>query len=109
MGIVNTLEIRTNTGTSRILIGETLGNLREHSPPGRTVIVTDTNVAGLYRDGFPPWEVIEIQTGEKIKTLDTVRDVYSRLVEMEVDRSCFITGIFRGIENRLQAGSGPQL
>jgi 3-dehydroquinate synthase len=97
MGIVNTLEIKTNTGTSRILIGETLDNLGEYTPDDRTVIVTDTNVSRLYGNRFPSWERIEIETGESIKTLDTVRDIYGRLVELEVDRTCFIIGIGGGI------------
>jgi len=94
---VKTLRILANTGNSRILIGETLGNVLEYIPPGEAVIVTDTNVSNLYKNQFPPCEVIEIETGEGIKTLDTVRDIYGRLVEMEVDRSSFIIGIGGGI------------
>lgn len=91
------LEVQANTGNSRILIGESLGNLGAYIPPGRAVIVTDTNVSDLYRKQFPPCEVIEIETGESIKNLDTVRTIYGRLVEMEVDRTCFIAGIGGGI------------
>jgi 3-dehydroquinate synthase len=97
VGLVKTLEIQAGTGNSRILIGESLEHLSSYVHPGRAVIVTDTNVSRLYQSRFPSWEIIEMGTGEGIKTLDTVRDIYGRLVELEVDRTCFIVGIGGGI------------
>ncbi|MBU0988058.1 MAG: 3-dehydroquinate synthase, partial [Proteobacteria bacterium] len=38
-----------------------------------------------------------IETGEKIKNLDTVRDIYEKLVAVGADRSTFIVGIGGGI------------
>ena len=46
---------------------------------------------------FPDCPVIEIGQGEKIKTLDTVRDIFDRLVALEADRSFMIVGIGGGI------------
>jgi 3-dehydroquinate synthase len=42
-------------------------------------------------------EVITIGTGEEIKTLDTVQDIYAQLLSIQADRSSFIVGIGGGI------------
>ncbi len=92
-------ELRINgiTGESTLYIGESLQNLKEHLPPRRVVIITDTNVRHYYHRDFPDAEIIEIGMGEKIKNLETVRFLYGRLMELEVDRSSFIVGIGGGI------------
>lgn len=95
--IVKALEIHGSNGDSTILIGESLRNLRKYIPSEKVVIITDTNVRHYYLKYFPPWEVIEIGTGEKIKNLDTIRAIYGKLVELEADRSSFIVGIGGGI------------
>ena len=97
MGIVKVLDIKAKTGDSRILIGGSLMKLAEYVPKGSAVIITDTNVARFYRKDFPAWHVIEIGTGEDIKSLETVRDIYAGLVEREIDRSGFIVGIGGGV------------
>jgi len=94
---MRTLEIHGGMGDSMLMVGETLGNLGKHIPAERTVIITDTTVRGLYGREFPPAPVIEIGTGEKIKTLDTVSHIYERLVELEADRSWLVAGIGGGI------------
>jgi 3-dehydroquinate synthase len=91
------LEIHGQAGESKIFINESLDNLARYVPPRRTVIITDPNVNHYYRSRFPAWEVVETGTGEGIKTLDSVRSLYKKLVESEVDRSCFIVGIGGGI------------
>ncbi|OQY55650.1 MAG: 3-dehydroquinate synthase [Desulfobacteraceae bacterium 4572_88] len=94
---MKTLEIQGGTGHSSILVGERFENLAQHVPSESAIIITDSNVSRHYRDAFPPWEVIEIGTGETIKTLETVHDIYARLVDIEADRSAFIVGIGGGI------------
>ena len=41
--------------------------------------------------------VITIGTGEEIKTLDTVQEIYARLLSIQADRSAFIVGVGGGI------------
>jgi len=94
---VKTVEIQGSTGDSTILIGERLQDLRKYIPSENVVIITDTNMWHYYRKDFPPCEVIKIGTGEKIKNLDTVRDIYGKLVALEADRSSFIVGIGGGV------------
>ncbi len=91
------LEIHGITGDSKIIIGENLRNLERYVTAEKVVIITDTNVSHYYQKDFPPYDVIEIGTGEKIKNLDTVRDIYGKLVQLEADRSSFIVGIGGGI------------
>lgn len=91
------LEIHGGTGVSTILVGEKLKNLIKYIPAEKAVIITDANVKHFYQKNFPPYDVITIGTGEKIKNLDTIRYIYGKLVESEADRSTFIIGIGGGI------------
>ena len=91
-------EIEGSTGHSTIRIGEKLDNLGKFVPGDESnVIITDTNVSALYRKKFPPGSVIEIGTGEGIKTIDTVTAVHRQLLDLQADRSTFITAIGGGI------------
>lgn len=91
------LMIHGSTGDSSILIGESLQNLQKYIASEHVVIITDSNVRHLYGKDFPPYEIIEIGIGEKIKNLDTVKAIYGRLLESETDRSSFIVGIGGGV------------
>ena len=94
---METLEINGSTGKSTLLIGETLKNLSTYLPASQTIVITDGNVRQLYGNQFPESFVIEIGMGERIKTLDTVQDIYGELVAHEADRTVFIVGIGGGI------------
>ncbi len=89
--------IHGSTGTSELLVGESLENVGRYLPADSVFIVTDTVVAKLYADRFPPGQVLTIGTGEKIKTLDTVASIFGQLIEAGADRSSFILGIGGGI------------
>ncbi|MCP5053232.1 MAG: 3-dehydroquinate synthase [bacterium] len=95
---MKTIEIRGQSGKSTIAVNESLKNLETYIPANRrTVIITDRNVNRLYRRYFPDTDVIGIGTGEEIKTLDTVKYIYQRMLELEMDRSCFVVGIGGGV------------
>ena len=91
------IEIQGQTGLSTIAVGESLENLEKYVHGTKTIIVTDENLEKLYHDQFPPWDTITVGTGEKIKTMDTMEYIYQKLVELEIDRSCFLVGIGGGI------------
>jgi len=91
------LEIHGSTGDSTILVGESMRSLKKYVPLERTVVITDENVRRHYQKDFPPCEVIEIGSGEKVKTLESVREIYQKLTEIEADRSSFIVGIGGGV------------
>ncbi|MFP4474242.1 MAG: 3-dehydroquinate synthase [Desulfatibacillaceae bacterium] len=94
---MNALTIHGQQGESRILVGEALARADQYLPAGRCVVITDTNVSRLYRDRFPNAPIITVGTGEAVKTLDTVRDIYTRLLDLAADRSTFLLGIGGGI------------
>lgn len=79
------------------MVGESLANLSSHLPVGRTILITDENVARLYQTQFPACEIITIGLGEKIKTLSTIETIYDRLITLEADRTTFIVGIGGGL------------
>jgi 3-dehydroquinate synthase len=99
MGTVamKTVKLNTPIGKSIILIGERLENLKQYLPVDMPIIITDTNVQKHWGHYFPPGAVITIDTGEKIKTLDTVSVIYDKLLELDADRSSFVVGIGGGI------------
>ncbi len=92
-------EISGQTGHSRILVGQAMDDMGRYLPDKcPLVVITDENVRRLYEDRFPKADdVIVIGTGEAIKTLDTVRVIYERLVAAQADRSVFLLGIGGGI------------
>lgn len=94
---MKTLDIKGGTGYSTLIIGESINNLSHYVSAEKVIIITDTNVGGLYMERFPDWNVIEIGTGEKIKTLDTMKDIYDQLIGFEADRSSYVVGIGGGI------------
>lgn len=91
------ITITAGTAQSDILLGESLKNVSRYLPAGKTVIVTDEYVESLYGKDFPEVPVIKIGRGEQIKTLETLKDIYDKFLEYEVDRSSFILGIGGGI------------
>ena len=91
------LMVKGAFGGSQIYVGETIDNLNNYIDPRRSAIITDTEVWRHHGSRFPKCPIISIGLGEKIKTLDTVADIYRQLVDLEADRSTFILGIGGGI------------
>lgn len=91
------IEIHGHTGDSTIYIGECLRNLKKYVPSEQTIVMTDAVVRHYYGGEFPSGTIIELGTGEGIKTLDTARAVYGKLMDLEADRATFIIGIGGGI------------
>jgi len=60
-------------------------------------VITDNNVRHFHGDSFSDFEIIEIGTGESIKTLKTVEKIYRRFLDLEMDRNSFVIGIGGGI------------
>jgi 3-dehydroquinate synthase len=94
---VNTHIIRVRTGESRIILGESLTQLKKYIADRKYVIITDEQVYKLYGEVFPDHDVIVISTGERIKTLDTVETIYRKFLDFELDRSSFVVAIGGGI------------
>jgi 3-dehydroquinate synthase len=91
------LTVKGQLKSSTLLIGERLQKVSGYIDADQVIIITDENVAHIYREQLPWEDIIAIGTGEGIKNLDTVRDIYHRLVAMNADRSTFIVGIGGGV------------
>jgi len=90
-------EIRGQTGTSKILIGERIRNLPFHIPGARVIFITDQTVRGLFPDVFSGYVTVEIPAGEESKSLDTAAFIYGKLVELEADRTTFLVAVGGGV------------
>ena len=95
------LEIRGQTGTSRVFIGERIDRLPAHVPAGRAVFITDGNVRRLYPAVFSGVPTIELPAGEEAKSLETVAFIYGKLLELGADRSTFVVGVGGGVVSDL--------
>lgn len=84
-------------GSSRIILDGAFSLLSELCEKKKTVAVVDSNVLELYRDKLPPYRFIEIDSGERNKTLKTVERIYGRFLKWELDRSSTVIGIGGGI------------
>ncbi|MBN2350540.1 MAG: 3-dehydroquinate synthase [Bacteroidales bacterium] len=95
---MKTIEVKTDHIVSKILIGERLQNLEKYLPNTKVVIITDENVHKLYYNNFPKGiPVIIIGLGEQHKTLKTLEHIFSRFIDLEIDRSSFVVAIGGGI------------
>ncbi len=94
---MKTLEIHGVSRDSRIMVGESIRDVGKYLPPGRVVIITDPNVYGHYHQLMPSPEIIQIGTGESVKTLNTINDILKQLLRMQADRAVFLLGIGGGV------------
>ncbi len=94
---MKSITIQGRNGSSTILIGEALADVGRYLPAGKCIIVTDPNLLRLHGSQFPDAPVITIGLGETGKTLETVREIYERLIQLSADRSTFLLGIGGGI------------
>ena len=91
------INLSAKTGHSIILVGESIKNCSVYLPDSHIVIITDKTVRKLYGNLFPQGDIIEIGSGESIKTLTTMQYIYDQMITFETDRSSFVLGIGGGI------------
>lgn len=94
---MRTIDLQTQTEHCRIIIGSHLKDVSHFIPPGRLAVITDHNVSHLYRSEFPEGLIVEIEPGEKSKTLETASVIYKKLLDFELDRNDFILAIGGGV------------
>lgn len=93
-----TIEVKREGRTpSRVVVGNVLGDLGEYLPGRRIIVITDSNVHRRHMGLIDRYEKIIIGLGETNKTLLTIDRIYRELIEMNVDRECFILGFGGGI------------
>jgi 3-dehydroquinate synthase len=86
------------SGICRIMVGEHMASARRYIGSRKIAVVTDSNVRKEYERSFPKGcEIIEMEPGERNKTVATVRKIYNRLSRIKADRDCFVLGIGGGV------------
>ena len=74
-----------------------LSDLPEVAPPPQTIIITDANVAGLYRDQLQEYRAITFPSGEASKTLDTIAFLTKELIKAGANRNTLLIGMGGGV------------
>ena len=82
---------------SNLYISSDFSGLDALIPQGRRVfVVIDSNLKPFF-GLFERYELIPIQTSEKVKTLATVEYIIEQLLDRGADRSSFLVGVGGGI------------
>ena len=89
--------IEGKTGTSGILLGEKIANLKQYLPDTKIIVITDKNLLQHYKSVISEYDFIEIETGEEIKNLETIKFIYNQLLNLGADRDSFILGFGGGV------------
>lgn len=87
----------TPSGKSEVYAGFSWKKVHELIDPAKTIIISDSNVAGIYANNFPECEQIILTPGESSKNLETVEEICRQLLKLEVDRSFLLLGIGGGV------------
>lgn len=94
---MNSIELNAKSGTTRILVAESFGQLPNLLDHRKVIVITDSNVGRLYEERLEDYEKVIIGIGEEGKTLTTVKSIYQKFLESKVDRTYFVLGVGGGI------------
>lgn len=107
---MKTITIQLGSNSYDITIGSGLlsgiGDACKHAGlSGQAAVVTNPTVAPLYAEavvssltaaGYPSF-VIEIPDGEEFKNISVLASVYDQLIEVGIDRKCFVVALGGGV------------
>jgi 3-dehydroquinate synthase len=91
------MKLETPTGSTRIVLGESLANLERYAGGGKTALLVDPNVGRLHGRLLSGYPRVEVGAGEPAKCLGNVERICRRLLDLGVDRSWFIVGVGGGV------------
>jgi 3-dehydroquinate synthase len=89
------IDIIIGSSNSKILLGESLDNLKNYVG-SNAVVVTEQNVLRNLSTRFPELPVIVLDPGEKGKSFANVEYISSELLKLNVDRDTTLIGIGGG-------------
>jgi 3-dehydroquinate synthase len=89
--------IEGKSGSSKILVGESLDAVGNYLPQSGVFIITDSNVDQLYRHRFPGFPVYVVQPGEQSKDYMVIARIWQWLLDQGADRGSFILAIGGGV------------
>jgi 3-dehydroquinate synthase len=91
------LVIAGSSRTSRIILDAPLADLPSLANGRRAVMLVDVNVRRLHGHALPPWPVVEVASGERVKSLATFEQLARALVALDIDRSTLLVGVGGGV------------
>jgi len=91
------MKLDASTGSSLIVVGEPLENLRRYLDGKRSVLLMDSNVSQIYGHLVSDFDRIDVGLGEAAKSLGNVETICRRFLEIGIDRSSFVVGIGGGV------------
>lgn len=91
------LQVAGTFNMSEIFIGERIANISEYLPDGNVIVIADSHIIELYGEFFSNFPVIELNSYESDKTIETCIAVYEKMLSLNVDRSWFLLGAGGGI------------
>lgn len=94
---MKTINLHGLEGESKVIIDISIKDYLKYIETDRIVIITDRHVFALYKDHFPNYPTMVIETGESKKNLFTVNQIYHFFLKNHVDRETFVLGIGGGI------------
>lgn len=89
--------IEGKSGSSQILVGESLDAVGKYIPSNGVFIITDSNVEQLYGHRFPAFPVFVVQPGEQSKEFMVIARIWQWLLDQGADRGSFILAIGGGV------------
>lgn len=95
--INKTIIIDGSTALSYVIAGESLCNVGKYIHTKKIFIITDENIAILYKKQMPTAPIYILKSGETQKNIQTAAHIYGWLLENNADRSSFILGIGGGV------------
>lgn len=85
------------TSESCVYIGDAKALLAQLLPEKRVIVISDAAVDCHQHGVIAPYETILVGRGEAAKSFSMLDGVYRRLIELGVDRDCFILGVGGGV------------
>jgi 3-dehydroquinate synthase len=94
--LIKIIEIKDKA--SRVIFNCPVKDFGEHIDGRKTILIADENVNRLHGGSFPSChKKIVIGSGEEVKTLQTVKEIYKDLLRSGADRSSFILAVGGGV------------
>lgn len=89
---------QAESGSYPVFVGRGIIGLSDLRPPGRSLLITDTNVDPLHCGSFPaPLGRLAIAPGEEAKNLETLGGVWSRMASVGVTRDDQVFAVGGGV------------
>lgn len=95
------IKLETSAGKTEIIIPGTTKLLREFLPPESTVVLADENYLRYHGDSFKDYKLVNLGSGEKVKSFESYHRVFGELLKNEVDRTWNLVGAGGGITTDL--------